>query len=104
MIRNVANAYSGTEYGGQLNDLVERIYDIEVGDPQASKDEMELQKQRDKALREFGDVFRNAIKSDEGNAMLNVVNGTRLEGMPYIDDTSRDKSRDQAKFEFQGLE
>ena len=38
---------------------------------------MELQKQRDKALREFGDVFRNAIKSDEGNAMLNIVNGTR---------------------------
>ena len=93
MVKSIANAYAGTEFGYELTEIIEKIYDIEVGDPQTSKEEMKLQKERDKALREFGKVFKKAIVSDKGNAMLNIVNSAKLEGMPYIDDEEKDRNK-----------
>ncbi|MDA1060230.1 MAG: hypothetical protein O3B47_00355 [bacterium] len=54
-----------------------------TGNIQLHKEEMDKQKRIDQAFKEFGTLFTNVVKSDNGEKMVKITESANLEGLPF---------------------
>ncbi|MBI4232766.1 hypothetical protein HY605_06055, partial [Candidatus Peregrinibacteria bacterium] len=96
-MKRICEAYAADE--PELAELIDLIY-TKTGDIWSDREEKKKQDKINDAYRRFGDVFTKAVSSDGAQKLVEIVNASNFEGMPFLseDEKARRKAEYSDKF------